>query len=111
MFGHQVTREHQCNEKVHTFGMHPFFYGFTMIETVIVIAMLPLLIFPLSSINMHQSPLDDIIQMKRLLYQSDVSCIDDHLWMNDEWTPYECIEIFNGIQIHVDMAVIYYVQS
>ena len=111
MFGHQVTREHQSNKKVHTFGMHLFFYGFTLMEMVIVIAMLPLLLFPLSYISVRHTPLDDIIQMKKMLYQSDVNCIDQQLWVNNEWTPYECFDIPNGIQIHMDVVEVYYVQS
>lgn len=111
MFGHQVTRERPSNKKVHTFGMHHFFYGFTLMEMVITIAMLSLLLFPLSYINMTKTPIDEIIHMKRMLYQSEVNCINQQLWVNSEWTLYECIDIPNGIQIHMDMVEVYYVQS
>ena len=111
MCGHQVTLERPSDDMVHTFCMHHFFYGYTLIEMVIVLMLLPFLFMPLFLIGPTSTPLDDVIQFKKTLYQSDVQCMNHQLTIDDSITNYDCETIQKGISITYQSFQIYYVKS
>lgn len=110
MCGHQATQESQFKNVVHTFRMHHFFYGFTLMEALIVMMLLPLLSFPLSLLNRDVSEVDTVIQFKKDLYRSQVLCTNFKLEINDEKSPYSCQDIGDGIYIAFKTYDLYYVK-
>jgi len=110
MHGHQVIRDNQFRQQVHTKRMHQFFYGFTMVEALISLALMSLFLVPIANIKINESELDMLMRFKVELYRRDLSCEENILFIDENPQGSSCEILDEGFKIIYKNHVIYYVK-
>ena len=110
MRGLQVIRDNPFKHQVHTSRMHHFFYGFTLIEALMTLSLLALFFIPIGHMKFHKSELDMLMSFKVELYQNDVTCVENSLFIDGMSQGFYCENLEGGLKIMYKENVIYYVK-
>ena len=107
MHGHQTIREHRSKWlRVHVF-VHTFSLGFTLLELVLVLSLLPFLFYPTFSIRLNIFESHEVITFKKQLMKEDISCQVNVLVVNGISSRYACESLEYGYKIVYEGHLVY----